>query len=375
MAVSPPLTGPPGAPPRNTSLTAPLQDTPIQNLAPQLSGSEDLNLLYAWREPFTPKRLMPAAVGSVLFHVVVLIAVILLPEQEFTSRPATIIHPELRRTILEMPRDFEPTQKDPNQGKISHELDVRSMQSAPEPQAPRFHPPTPPPGPVAQAVTPQVQLPAIETPKLEPPKIDVPAATPAEIAVAPKATPPPAEKPKLAFEDVGPGPARSTSNPDRSIPTPKELVPDLLHNKSTSSGGGGTIVGDLGDYSLANPNSVHAPSPGDIKSSMQLLSDPKGIDFKPYMIQVLMAVRRNWLAILPESARSGRRGRVIVQFAIDRTGGVPKLVIAEGAGADALDRAAVAAISASVPLPPLPAEFKGDQIRLQFAFSYNMPAH
>jgi outer membrane biosynthesis protein TonB len=50
-------------------------------------------------------------------------------------------------------------------------------------------------------------------------------------------------------------------------------------------------------------------------------------------------------------------------------------VIAEGAGADALDRAAVAAISASVPLPPLPADFKGDQIRLQFAFSYNMPTH
>ncbi len=369
MAVSPTFTGPPGTPPHNTP-----PDTPPNHLAPQLNSSEDLNLLKAWREPLTPKRLMPAAIGSILFHVVVLIAVILLPEQEFTARPATIIHPEFRRTILEMPRDFEPTQKDPNQGKVSHELDVRSMQSAPEPQAPRFHPPTPPPGPVAQAQAQPVQLPAIETPKLEPPKIDVPAALPAINAVAPNAAPPPPEKPKLAFEDVGAGPARTTTNPDRSIPTPKELA-DPLHNKPTSSGGGGTIVGDLGDYSLANPNSVHAPSPGDIKSSMQLLSDPKGIDFKPYMIQVLMAVRRNWLAILPESARAGRRGRVIVQFAIDRTGGVPKLVIAEGAGADALDRAAVAAISASVPLPPLPTEFKGDQIRLQFAFSYNMPAH
>lgn len=362
MAVSPTFTGPPGTPPRD----APVQNTPLQN------EGEDLNLLQAWREPLTPRRLMPAAVGSVLFHVVVLIAVILLPEQAFTPRPATIIHPDFGRTVmLEMPRDFEPTQKDPNQGKVSHQLDVRSMQSAPEPQAPRFHPPTPPPGPVAQAAAP-VLLPAIETPKLEAPKIDVPAATPAIIAVAPKAAPPPPERPKLAFEDVGPGPARTTGS-DRTIPTPKELVPDPLH-KPTQSGGGGTIVGDLGDYSRANPNSVHAPSPGDIKSSMQLLSDPKGIDFKPYMIQVLMAVRRNWLAILPESARAGRRGRVIVQFAIDRSGGVPKLVIAEGAGADALDRAAVAAISASVPLPPLPADFKGDQIRLQFAFSYNMPA-
>ncbi len=126
---------------------------------------------------------------------------------------------------------------------------------------------------------------------------------------------------------------------------------------------------------MMSPNSMHAPSSGDIKSNLQLLSDPKGVDFKPYMVQVLMAVRRNWLAIIPESARAGRRGRVIVQFAIDRTGGVPKVVIAEGAGTDAFDRAAVAAISASVPLPPLPPDYKGDQIRLQFAFSYNMPAH
>jgi len=364
MAVPPPLTGPPDAPSANAPRQIPPQQTP----------NEDLNLLQAWREPLTPRRLMPSAVGSVLFHVVVLIAVILLPEQGFTPRPATIIHPELRRTILEMPRNFEPTQKDPNQGKVSHELDVRSMRSAPEPQAPRFHPPSPPPGPIAQALQP-VQLPAIEAPKLEAPKIDVPSALPALTAVAPKAAPPPPEKPKLAFEDVGAGPAR-TSGSDRTIPTPKELVPDPLRSKSAASGGGGAIVGDLGDYSLANPNSLHAPSPGDIKSSMQLLSDPKGIDFKPYMIQVLMAVRRNWLAILPESVRNGRRGRVIVQFAIDRTGGIPKLVIAEGAGvgADALDRAAVAAISASVPLPPLPADYKGDQIRLQFAFSYNMPA-
>jgi TonB family protein len=70
----------------------------------------------------------------------------------------------------------------------------------------------------------------------------------------------------------------------------------------------------------------------------------------------------------------GRRGRVVIQFAIDRSGAVPKVVIAEPTGADILDRAAVAAISASVPLPPLPKEYTGDQIRLQLAFSYNMPA-
>ena len=63
----------------------------------------------------------------------------------------------------------------------------------------------------------------------------------------------------------------------------------------------------------------------------------------------------------------------MIQFSIDRKGAVPKLVIADGAGTDALDRAAVAAISASYPFPPLLADYKGDQIRLQLAFAYNMP--
>ena len=52
---------------------------------------------------------------------------------------------------------------------------------------------------------------------------------------------------------------------------------------------------------------------------------------------------------------------------------MPKLVIVMPSGTEALDRAAVAGISASNPFPPLPSEFRGDQIRLQLAFSYNVP--
>jgi len=133
------------------------------------------------------------------------------------------------------------------------------------------------------------------------------------------------------------------------------------------------MVGDAGASNVNIPSMNQAPSAGRPGSNLQLLSDAKGVDFRPYLVQVLTAVRRNWLAILPETARLGQRGRVLIQFAIDRNGTVPKLVIAEGAGADALDRAAVAAISASYPFPPLPTDYKGDQIRLQFAFSYNMP--
>jgi len=48
------------------------------------------------------------------------------------------------------------------------------------------------------------------------------------------------------------------------------------------------------------------------------------------------------------------------------------LVIAMPSGTEAFDKAAVAGVGASQPLPAFPAEFKGNEVRLQFAFTYNM---
>jgi protein TonB len=321
---------------------------------------------------------MTAGVGSVVFHIAVVVLFLSLPDIE-GPREAPVVTPDIHKAVhLVAPRFFEPTQKEPNKGRVSRELDVRSSQAAPAPQAPRFRVPQPAPGPIAQAPLP---APAVEPPKIEPPKIEVAASAPPPppvISTQPVQPVSPAqpERPKLAFENVGAGPAHvAAPNPNAVIPSAKVTVEDAVRNNAPSAipGGGGTIVGDVGDSTTTIPNLNQAPSPGRIGSNLQLLSDAQGVDFKPYLIQVLTAVRRNWLAILPESARLGRRGRVLVQFAIDRNGRVPKLVIAEGAGTDALDRAAVAAVSASYPFPPLPTEYKGDQIRLQFAFSYNMP--
>jgi TonB family protein len=139
-------------------------------------------------------------------------------------------------------------------------------------------------------------------------------------------------------------------------------------------GSGGLVVGDSGTGIGGIGEGVNLPpTPGRQGSSLELLSDPMGVDFRPYLIKILASVRRNWWAVMPEAARLGRRGRVGIQFAIARNGSVPKLVIVSNSGTDALDRAAVAGISASNPVPPLPPEYKGDQIRLQFNFAYNQP--
>lgn len=231
-----------------------------------------------------------------------------------------------------------------------------------------FVPPPPAPARPPQPLTPP------------PPKL-----APAELA----ALPPPApglvaQPPKIELPEP-PGPALEKPHPVEITPQKEVVASPLLRRPPVSleeaireaarSRGGGVVVGDA--EAGAAPESVSemrslTPAPGRTASNIELLSDAQGVDFRPYLTRILATVRRNWLAVMPESARLGRRGRVAIQLAINREGRIPKLVIAESSGAEPLDRAAVAGITASDPFPPLPEEFRGEEIRIQFNFVYNM---
>lgn len=151
--------------------------------------------------------------------------------------------------------------------------------------------------------------------------------------------------------------------------SPKQVIEGAI--QQMVRGGGRQAVGD-GLGGLPSASALPA-GPSNSGSLVELLSDPRGVDFRPYLTQVLAAVRRNWFAVIPESARFGMsRGRTLIQFSVARNGSVPKLVIAKSSGAPPLDRAAVAGISASNPFPPLPGEYGGREIRLQFTFLYNI---
>jgi TonB family protein len=194
-----------------------------------------------------------------------------------------------------------------------------------------------------------------------PPQIQAAVSAPPVPGVVP-ALPQPTAKPKIALESVGaaPDPVALPDNP--TIKLPITALDNAEMARAAQPGGAGSMT-----------FSPDGASEATALRQMQLLSDPLGVDFKPYLLQVLASVRRNWMSIVPDSARMGRRGLVLIQFSIDRSGSVPKLVIASTSGITAFDRAAVAGISASNPFPPLPAAYKGDQIRLQMAFSYNLP--
>ena len=55
----------------------------------------------------------------------------------------------------------------------------------------------------------------------------------------------------------------------------------------------------------------------------EILTPTEGVDFSDYMKRVVASVRRNWYAVMPESAQLGDRGRVALQFRIMRDGSVP----------------------------------------------------
>jgi TonB family protein len=338
------------------------------------------NLLLDWHESADSRRHWQAGIGSLVAHAVIISLVVLLgglsgPEQ----RDATEIVPDFKQAVhLILPQDV--TQKAPNKGKVAKEINVEDLKPRPPseqrlPPAPAlraFKPPTPRPPETSQPPGPRIG---------EPPKIEAPVTAqnapplPPALAGPPKAPQPqiqPVEQPKLAFETPGQqGPSENKGQ--AKIAPPKADVQEAVRQMVRDAGGREHIVvGDL-DQPPELPESVHLPpSAGRLGSSLELMSDPMGADFGPYLTQILAVVRRNWFAVWPESARMGNRGLVQLMFIIDRSGQVPKLVIATPSGSQSLDKAAVAGISASVPFPPLPKDFKGQQIRLQFSFKYNV---
>jgi TonB family protein len=103
-----------------------------------------------------------------------------------------------------------------------------------------------------------------------------------------------------------------------------------------------------------------------------ILSDTKGYDFGPYMNQVVNRVRYNWYSLIPEIARLGKKGRVVVIFTITQNGTIDNAHIVANSGTEPLDRAAFGSITASNPFAKLPAGFDGDRLVLQFTFLYNI---
>ncbi len=312
-----------------------------------------------------PGEWRAAAIGTLAVHLIFILALVsvprdlvgVAPERELPRRVTPLVDPPTRLT-----------QKAPNKAPVSQAISVAPVAPAPKiapVPARRFQPP--PPAQVAR------RNPAPILPQ-EPPKVV--AAQPQQTAqIAPPAalTPPlpRAEPPKIVLE-APPAPPPSGQGTGRlKVPGSgiQEAIRELSHSSSSPSRSVGDDIDDVVEPSLSQGRSL--PTPTRPKLNLELESDPNGVDMKPYLLQVLQDVRRNWLTIYPESARIGARGRVVVQFSIAPNGAILKTVFMSHARLEALDRAAIAALTMSDPLPQLPSDYKGNRVVLQFTFAYN----
>jgi TonB family protein len=265
------------------------------------------------------------------------------------------IPPDLLKSLRQPPPEARPSDKNRRAQGKAPAIDPNGIHmpysrgNTPEPELQRGAPQLPP---MAAAPTP-------------PP--GGPPASPSPGQGAPKPPDSNAEA-RLRLEDVGPS-GGGESKFHMPTMTPGQAIQQSMQGAARGGyrpelGGGGGGGDSAGEFNNLHPNfSTEAPL---------ILSDTRGVDFGPYLARVVHAVRQNWLSVIPESARLGEKGRVGIIFEILKDGSVPQLRLVASSGADPLDRAALTGIRASAPFPPLPHEFTGEHLVLQFIFLYNL---
>jgi TonB family protein len=228
---------------------------------------------------------------------------------------------------------------------------------------------------VINKVAPPVPQPA---PRPEPPKRELPDAPTPKVAETPHEVEAPAPKPdtpkaplKLDVPDM-PKPNGSLTLPKRST------IDDAVHEalKAPSSGGKSGAITGPGPRQNGTPGGgPPGQGSGSFGNGYEILTDLQGVNFDDYMHRMLESVRRNWYAVMPQSALLGDRGRVLLRFKIMANGSVPNDDPARemGSGKEPLDRAAVSAIRSSNPFEPLPSAFHGPYIEIRIMFLYNLP--
>jgi TonB family protein len=303
---------------------------------------------------------------SVILHGVLILILIFSPSLYRRGADALGIRlepaPERETTFLFMPPDLESRLKPPPDTPILSDKDRRAQGKSPviNPQGI--------PMPYSPGNTPLPEIAGGVPPKLEVPPVP-PSPPPGEGLGSHQ--PPPAEtneEAKLQLYDVPQRPAGGGRSPlELSTTGPGDSIRQSLEAaaRGRAASGAGTGPGDSpAQFRYFDPNfSTEAPV---------ILSDTRGVDFGPYLARVVFNVRRNWYSMIPVSAKLGQKGRVVIVFEILKDGSVPQIRLIAGSGADPLDRAALGSIRVSNPFPPLPVEFTGEHLVLQFTFLYNM---
>ncbi|MGN1154289.1 MAG: energy transducer TonB, partial [Candidatus Gastranaerophilaceae bacterium] len=90
-------------------------------------------------------------------------------------------------------------------------------------------------------------------------------------------------------------------------------------------------------------------------------------DFGPYMRELQRRIKLNW-----NPPKGNESKRVVLLFKIAKSGRMLSCRVLKSSGLPAADQAALRAVELTAPFRPLPAEFRGQSIDIQFTFDYNV---
>jgi protein TonB len=171
---------------------------------------------------------------------------------------------------------------------------------------------------------------------------------------APKEVPPPEAQQIPKFKDaVKPEKVERVNKriQKAEIEPPENVVPYGLHGAPTISYTQVVTPGGPGAVSMGQENSF-------------------GLRYGWYVASMRARISANWLmaTISPNILTAPR---TYLTFEISRDGTVSNVQITQSSGIPEVDRSALRAILASNPLPPLPADYRGGSVDVEFYFDFH----
>ena len=239
----------------------------------------------------------------------------------------------------------------------------------------------PQPQPVQKTVAPKPQQPEVKQPVVQQP-------TPAPKPQAPKPTvtpsvPKPTAKPLSDFnipipKSAIPQIAQPTTAPVTTAPkiggnasgsVGGSAAPSFSPTSSIGSAGSGTTAGGGGRFSNSSGGgraNLGNPGPGNPNGApgIDAIKEP---DFGPYMKELQRRIKMNW-----DPPKGNESKRVILLFSIARDGRLLNVKVHRSSGLQSADNAAIEAVKLTAPFRPLPPEFRGQSVDIQFTFDYNV---
>ncbi len=153
--------------------------------------------------------------------------------------------------------------------------------------------------------------------------------------------------------------------PKQKVDLDADSAPGSIPNSKPSAGASGA---------QKNPNKPEARI---FENEQQALRSPeggffdtKGFPLGEYANLIIERIKGKWF--IPSHLRDSQ-GHTTVVFFINKEGRFTDARIVASSGSDSLDLAALNAVMASNPFPPLPKGFPGDHVGAKFIFSYNEP--